>query len=277
MDAPRKRPRKPVAFAPLVRSLSKTHPRTAKQLATAQSNRETRLIRLSRGARLAGYEELVAHFIELEDAFRRQKRLAKIAFLIRRVRGEFVCALDAALSGFHSVAHDAMRGVMEAEFLLREFQHSPDAIEEWLTCSEKERHERFRPALLRQRHAKRLGKQPQDVAEAADYRAHSRVLHVSPFANPFGGPGLDGSHLPWADDSCFWEMFEHGRRLLVAAHQLRREIAPRQRNLRGIDDLKKFRDAWERTQEMQAIFLALIEASRSTTERSDPADDEEGS
>lgn len=101
-----------------------------------------------------------------------------------------------------------MRDVMEIEFLLREFYFEPAHIADWLQCSDKERNDRFRPAVLRQRHAARVGKRLQDMGEGADYRGHSMFLHVSPHANPFGGPGLVADRSPFSADSCFWELFE---------------------------------------------------------------------
>jgi len=247
----------------LLREMGKSHPKTAAQLSTAESNREHRLSRLLTGARLKGYEELVRHLEALEPVFGKSKRLRPIAFLVGRARGDFQTALEATLSGYHSVAHDAMRDVMEIEFLLREFYHEPQHIEHWVSYTDKERNDKFRPALLRQRHARRLGREPQDLAEAADYRAHSMFLHVSPHRNPFGGPGLNDSKVPFADDSCFWEIFEHGRRIVFALHRLRRKVARGVKSPSGPErGLKKFRDAWQRTQEMQALFLAMLQAAR---------------
>ncbi len=255
--------RKTRLLSTVLRELAETHPRTATHLSTAQSNREERLFRLLTGARLKGYEELITHLEKLEPVFTMNRRLRGISFLIGRARGDFHTALEAALSGFHSVAHDAMRDVMEIEFLLREFYYEPQHIEQWVLCTPKERNERFRPALLRQRHANRIGKQSQDLAEASDYRGHSMFLHVSPYRNPFGGPGLGDSTMLFADDSCFWEIFEHGHRMLFAAHRLRRKIARHVKSPWGLErGLKQFRDAWERTQEMQAIWQALLEAAR---------------
>lgn len=210
--------RKTPPLSTLLRELANTHPKTATHLSTAQSNREERLFQYLAGARLKGYEELITHLEELEPVFTRNRKLREISFLISRARCDFHTALAAALSGFHSVAHDAMRDVMEMEFLLREFYYEPQHIQQWVMCTPMERNKKFRPALLRQRHANRLGKQPQDLPEASDYRGHSMSLHVSPYRNLFGGPGLSNPTMPFGDDSCFWEIFEHGRRMLFAAH-----------------------------------------------------------
>ena len=252
----------------LLRRLAKDHPRTAEQLSRAHSNRELRLSQYLGGARLKGYEELISNLEALESVYRKARKLRDIAFLIRRAKGDFETALEAALSGFHAVAHDAMRDVMEIEFLLRDFIFEPSHIDQWLSCTPKERHDRFRPAILRQRHAQRLGKAPQDLGEATDYKAHSQSLHVTPRASPFGGPGLAGATLPFAEDSCFWEIFEHGRRLLFAVHYLRRKLARHVPSPRGPErGLPRVRDAWRRTQEMQSMYVALLKAAREKSQR----------
>lgn len=168
-----KKRRKTRPLSTLLRELAKTHPKTATHLSRAQSNRQERLFRYLAGARLKGYEELITHLEELEPVFKRNRKLRGISFLISRASGDFHTALEAALSGFHSVAHNAMRDVMEIEFLLREFYYEPQHIEQWVICTRKERNDRFRPAVLRQRHANRMGKQPEDLPEASDYRGHT--------------------------------------------------------------------------------------------------------
>ncbi len=112
---------------------------------------------------------------------------------------------------------------------------------------------------------------PEDVAEATDYKAHSAALHLTPCQMPIARKGLARHEDQFAKDMCFWEMFEHGRRLVWQIHQLKRRVAPR---LTGAPSprygLKAFRDGWQRTQEMQAIFFALVKASSSeATEEGD--------
>jgi hypothetical protein len=215
---------------------------------------------------MAGYEELIFHLGEVVEVYRRNRRLQPIAFLIDRAQADFVTALEATLSGFHTVAHDAMRDVMEIEFLLRDFFFEPDHIHEWITASQKLRNDNFRPSVLRQRHAARLGMKPEDLTEAVDYRGHSMFLHVSPYQYPFGGPGITDHDIAFSADSGFWEIFEHGRRLVFAIHRLRRKVAPHLRSPWGpARGLKSFRDGWQRTQEWQAIFRALTEVAKEET------------
>lgn len=155
---------------------------------------------------------------------------------------------------------------MEIEFLLRDFYYQLVNIFDWLTCSAKERNDRFRPAILRQRHAQRIGRQPQDLGEALDYRAHSELLHVSPYESPFGVRGLGRAEIVFGD-ACFCEIFEHARRLLFECHRLRRKLARHVRSPAGpLRGLKKVRDAWERTRQLQAIWLALLQTARGRNE-----------
>jgi len=213
---------------------------------------------------MAGLEELLTHLEEVKRAFQARADLRPVALLAARARADFITALEALLSGFHAVAVDAMRDVMEVEFLVCEFRHRPDKISVWAHADLKQLNDQFRPAVLRQLHANRVRARPQDPGEAADYRAHSSFLHVTPYQGPFGGPGIVPGNVPFGADGCFWEVFEHARRLLFELHSLKQVVAPRLRLPPGPrKGLKAVREAWKRTQEMQAVFLELIKAARS--------------
>jgi hypothetical protein len=183
----------PQAYQSLLNQFAETHPLLAESLRRAHDYRLKRLEHLISGSRLAGLEALSLHLTKLENTFQSHPDLNNIAFLINRVKGDYEKALEAALSGLHSVASDSMRGVMEIEFLLRDFLHEPKHINEWLTSNEKERYKKFKPAALRERHAQRLGNKPQDMSEAVDYKGHSMFLHVSPVLYPFGGNAISKS------------------------------------------------------------------------------------
>lgn len=250
------------SLSTLLRILSESCPTTARYLSRAQSNREKNLSRYLGGVRLDGCEELITHLEELEHVFQRSRRLRGISPLIRRVRGDIQLGLEATLSGLHYTAHDAMRDVMEVQFLLREFYFDPPRVEQWLHATAKELNDRFRSAVPRQRYAKRLGMPTEDVPEAADYRMHSSLLHVSPHPHPFGGAGFSGPDDDFDTDVCFWEIFEHGRRVLFEAHRLRRKLARHIKSPWGPQrGLKQFREARIRTQEMQAIWKSLVRAA----------------
>lgn len=260
------------SLSTLLRVLSESSPKTASHLSQAQLNRERHLSQYLHGARLRGHEELIGHLEELQTVFQRSRRLRGISPLIGRVAVDFQVALEATLSGFNFVAHDAMRDVMEVEFLLREFYYTPASIEGWLRATQKELNDKFRPAVLRQRHAARLGVEPQDLPEASDYRGHSALLHVIPHPLPLvGRDGVGQSEGPFDTEICFWEMFEHALRLLVVAHHLRRRIARHLKSPWGPwRGLKRFRDGWDSTQEMKEIWMHLLR----TTPVGDDADAE---
>jgi hypothetical protein len=251
------------AFENALQRLTQDHPKTVAALQKAQSNRRARLPQYAGGARLRGFEELLTHLEELKATYLSTKRLKPIAFLMERAHSDFVTALEAGLSGFEAVAHDAMRDVMEIEFLLRDFSNEPENIDDWLHCSSRERNNRYRPAVLRHREARRLGLQPKDLPEARDYKAHSELVHVFPSEHPMMSRGLVDTRQFFFGDAFFAEIFEHARRLLFVAHILRRKLAPHAKSPLGPwRGLKNVRDAWQRTRELQAIWLAILEASR---------------
>jgi len=243
-------------------SLAASHPLLTASLRSAQITRAERLAHYRSGVRLKGYENLLS-YLDSSIAAIAHTNLDRLGFLLRRARGDYVVALEAMLSGLHTVAHDAMRDVMEIEFLFREFAHEPSMMEEWLSCDQKTRYSKFRPAVLRERHVRRIGKKPSDMSEAADYRAHSLFIHVNPYRNPFGEWGITAGRNPFAYDSCFWEMFEHARRLFLQFESLVKKTCPdaKIKTIGDDDCLQDFRVAWERTQEWQSLFYSLMEVA----------------
>jgi len=55
-------------------------------------------------------------------------------------------------------------------------------------------------------------------------------------------------------------LFEHARRVVYEIHGFARHMAPQTSLADPATDLPKLRRAWERTQEMQAIFFAFVGA-----------------
>ena len=247
------------SYEDTLRELSKTHPTVSAALSKANDNRTAALNGYLSGVRFRGLEELLLHLAGVEKSLAAHSSGGRIAFLLSRASADFNTALEALLSGYVGVAHDAMRDVMEIEFLLRDFAAQPSHIDEWLRASPKQRHDKFRPAILRQRNATRIGKHPEDLAEATDYKAHSMRLHVTPQKTPFSDKGLVASDAPFGVDMCFWEVFEHARRLVLALfHFLSLQEFADALNPEP-ESLSSFKVAWERTQEMQQIFLALLQ------------------
>lgn len=250
-------------YEDVLAELAKRYPRLHAPLGAANKSRAATLESLLGGARLRGLDELLRHLETVAEAFEGGgDPLDRIAFLVRRALSDFEVALEATLSALVSVAHEAMRDVMEIELLLLDFASELDRIEQWLTLPAKERRQTFQPAVLRKRlKTAGIGRYAGAGKRDPDYAAHSEALHVSPRKLVFAKgvqPEDDGGFLR---DSGFWEIFEHARRLLFAIDQLRgRFPGVAWDTVAATDDLAAFISAWERTQEMQAIFLAIWQA-----------------
>jgi hypothetical protein len=204
-------------YSTVLKSVSSEYPRLASFLAGADANRGTRLTALGQsGRQLQALEEILTYVGESERHFIAEPRLARLAFLLHRAGGDFVTAIEAMLSAFHKTVLDAMRDVMEIEFLFRDFAMDPQRIDEWLTASERVRHSKFRPAILRQRYATSRGKAPPDMPEATDYKGHSLMLHVLPYENPIVWAAPGDARDPIGLLVCLYDIFEHARRLVGA-------------------------------------------------------------
>jgi hypothetical protein len=205
------------------------------------------------GARLRGIDQVLGFLEAAEQTFAAGPPLmADSRGLIARAHADFVIALDATLGGFLSVAQDAMRDVLEIEMLLLDFVVEPDRLDRWLADT---RRSEFKPVVVRKRlEAAGVGEVTSSVF-GADYSAHSETLHVNPKRLPFGGKEArnEGVEL----DAGFWEMLEHGRRLLIAiqAIQLRASDSD---ELEPLGPLDEFWDAHKRVMEMQDMVIGLM-------------------
>jgi hypothetical protein len=235
--------------------MTQTHPLVSAIIKRAHKNREERFMHYYGGATLKGFDELLNYLTSVELMFRANTRLKDIAFLIVRAQGDFETALETTLSGLHAVVFDSMRDIMEIEFLLRDFVDDASHINEWLTLSDRKRREKFDPAVLRKRFAERQGSRPEDMIEAQDYKAHSRYLHVTPYTNPFGSPGfVDDSH-PGMLGACFWEILEHGQRLIFVIYRLLNNVETSEAlSEENGPNLPLFHDAWERSKIRHALW-----------------------
>jgi Asp-tRNA(Asn)/Glu-tRNA(Gln) amidotransferase C subunit len=220
------------------------------------------------GLRLRGLDELLLYLDRVEESFKTHPELEKVRTLVWRARGDFEVSTEAALSAMPAVVLDFMRDVMEIELLLRDFASEPARIDEWIRADEQTRWEAFRPAVLRKRYADRQGVRLSDLRDSVDYKGHSAALHVSPFVVPFGSRHIRRAERDsMAADSSFWDIIEHGRRLVDALYELKKSIAPRLAHFPSQrSTLRGFRKAWEATRQMQAIVLALFEAVREVRE-----------
>jgi hypothetical protein len=248
--------------------LSASLPGLATTLQRAEQQRSQRAASLVHGARFKGLDELLCHLDELLRAFTDDPALRRIAFLIHRSRGDFATATEASLSGYVAVAVDAMRDVMEIENLLLDFAINPSHVNAWLTADRKTLLNKFGPATIRKRlHAAGEGRYA-TTAESVDYRAHSAVLHVGPHLSPVAQKGF--STEPGWQDGGFWEIFEHARRLLLAIQRLAGALTPgSEAHQLASQELSDVQDAWKRTQEMQVIYIALLEAIAETQTEED--------
>ena len=257
------------SYDALLKEFKPELPRVARALAKAQKNRRDRLNQYFGGIRLHGAEELLKYLEAAEESCLGHKRLRKIAPLIGRVRCDFETALEATLSGFHAVAFDAMRDVMEIELLLTDFGLEPKRIDEWLEGNDRTWLRRFSPGVLRRRYAELADLDDvKDVPGYRDYKAHSAFLHVTPMKNPFGNRGLATGDEIFGGDACFWDFFEHAKRIVFLIHLVRKRLAPRvRRGPHPTSGLPIVREAWRSTQKVNQIFFLLLKASREKSEQ----------
>jgi hypothetical protein len=203
----------PLEYSGLLATLAAARPRLARVLGKAEENRRKHLANLLNGARLKGLEALLLWLDEAAVAYEGNEDLRRIAFLIRRATADFETAAEATLSGYPSVAADAMRDVMEIEMLLFDFILDASRIDEWLHASPADRRKRFQAGKLRKR-LKAAGpgvnRFTAQTASDVDYRAHSEALHVAPMT--VIGKGLisdDEDRLAGLmSDMGYWEIFE---------------------------------------------------------------------
>lgn len=249
----------------LLDELVKSRPRLARRLKKAEELRAKRLRGYLLGKRLEGLEQLSEYLEKLTEVYRSSEHLAPIAFLVERVRADFDTALEATLSGYQGVAADAMRDVMETEYLLLDFALHDGHLDEWLSCERRVRLRKYSPASLRERLIA-AGVPPfsNEGWEPVDYRAHSESLHVTPLVPPLGARGLESDPEAIWSDAGFIEMFEHASRFMLAAEAMRYvalgQGAPA--DMPPLTDLTAFADAHARTTEMLVLIIALFEGPR---------------
>ncbi len=256
------------SYAQTLDQLRATRPAIGARLQEAEQNRANRLKSYVSGRRLEGLEELNVYLERLERAYEEEDELASLSFLVRRATRDFETALEATLSGYQGVAADAMRDVMEIEYLLLDFAVHEDHAAEWLTSDRQLRLRKYGPAKLRDR-LKAAGLPPfaDESWEPVDYKAHSESLHVNPQEPFVGARGLESFADSWFADIGFIEMFEHAWRFLQAAEMLRHIRLGRTDKFEPLAWMDTFHDARDRTREMQVIIIAMIEGPQRLAER----------
>ena len=86
---------------------------------------------------MKGVNDLLVQLDRIATAFGAEPRLHKLTFLIRRVIADFETALEATLSSYAAAAFDAMRDVLEIDYLLKDFALDEKLIDEWLNADER--------------------------------------------------------------------------------------------------------------------------------------------
>jgi hypothetical protein len=145
-----------------------------------------------------------------------------LAFLPDRIADDVRISLEGLLSGYLQAASDAMRDIIEAELLIRDFASDPERITKWRNASEDERRRYFWPARMRERQARALGVPPAEVPGAADYAAHSQLLHVRPpllFPRSPGPDTLAGLRVIYILDALA-DIMRHGSSAIEALNLL---------------------------------------------------------
>jgi hypothetical protein len=140
------------------------------------------------------------------------------------VRADYEMGIEAALSDMRDLVFSAMRDVMEIEYLLIDFTHNPEHIDEWLGMPFGKTMRKYSAAHLRERQAKRLGMKPDDLPTKSDYDGHSKFLHANPFRNPMGPKGVIRRPRTeperFLTDSGFWDMYQHGSSMISTVRNL---------------------------------------------------------
>lgn len=241
--------------------LAKDHQRLALALAAAEIRRASLISRLASDTRIKGIDELLTKLDEISTAFERDSRLAKLSFLIVRVTADFETALEATISSYLSVAFDAMRDVLEVQYLLFDFGRDKQLIDEWLQADDRTLRDKFGPVHVRRRLKDGGIGDFGENAQSADYKGHSRMLHLRPpnwSVLPSKGrarPDL------FSDDMGFWEIFEHAHGVWRALDFLVSKIAPDSEANRILAaEPRGISSAWQQTNRSQTLFTGIIEA-----------------
>src|SRR5262249_9179018 len=111
----------PKSYERTLGRLVDSRPRLARSLDSAEQLRASRSDLMADGIRFKGLEELLIKLDHIEEAWRADPHLNRLAFLVRRAIADFETAIEAGLSGYPAVAADSMRDIMEIELLLLDF------------------------------------------------------------------------------------------------------------------------------------------------------------
>ncbi len=175
------------------------------------------------GPYFRGLNRLLEHLDEAVKSFSEVDILKPAVPLVERAKADCEVAIVCIFSGMSAAADDQMRDVMEIEYLLRDFGHDIGRLQTWAAASPDEEKRLFSPNALRQREANRRGMNPSMLQDAADYKNHSRELHVTKRSYRSVPRGIDSTFERASDlhaDMGVWELFWHSRNLLFAVSDL---------------------------------------------------------
>lgn len=178
-------------------------------------------------------DETLAYLAEAQKAFARSRRLSPIELLVSRAVGAFETGVLSVSTENYRCALNAMRDVMEIEYLLSDFLHTPQNLQDWFGCDDRARWKRFQPVKLRERKANRLETSLERLSDTRDYKSHSEILHILPRHLPLIGYGIcdekheAGFHIALSD------IVEHAWRFVLTVHSTRRRMAPHHRTGRS--------------------------------------------
>lgn len=207
-------------YEQLLSELRSEMPDITTALERAHASRIKCLSKLSQDNRLTGLQALIHSLHTLHNEIDQLASLKKIAFLVLRVIANYEMAIEAYLSGLNAVVFDAMRDVLEIQYLITDFTHDHSRIDLWLSADQETLRKQFSANTLRTREANRLGIMPSNLATSTDYKGHSQFLHVNQRPHPFGNRGILSSRTFPEWSSPFWDMYRHGRSILRDLTQL---------------------------------------------------------
>jgi hypothetical protein len=240
--------------------LPEVMPRVGEVLQRAHDHRSERVRTLFIHKRLHGLENLFWYLEASRDEMAAHPTMHRVAFLIERVRANYEMGIEAALSEMRDLVFNAMRDVMEIEYLLTDFTHNPEHIDEWLGMPFSKPMRKFSAAQLRERQAKRLGIKSDDLPTKRDYDGHSKFLHANPFRNPMGPKGvIKPPRTPpeiFLTDSGFWDMYQHGFGMIAVIREffLANEVTGKE-EIFSDDHLRGFFSANAEVMAVQEAFL----------------------
>jgi hypothetical protein len=169
---------------------------------------------------LRGIDDLLAYLDHARQKIESSQDLSELRLFVARAQEDIEVGVVAVFNGMIAVAVDACRDIMEMEMLLREFVAEPSLVEKWYTKDERERLRYFRPALLREKRAKREGVDVKGLQDSVDYSNHSAGLHVSPI-EMLWRRGVVEKPRPWLEsDFAIAEIIDHSGRFIEVLFNL---------------------------------------------------------